>query len=394
METFAYRGFDGNGRRSKGLVEASSAKDAREKLSVDGVLVDRLSVVSGGCSFSEEERSVVYLELGSLLAAGLPLIKALEVMIASPEMKRVSGVLASARDRVTEGATLAEALRQSSSHVTLFEQAIVQTSERVGDSAGMLKRLSECMEEDIRLKDRVRSVLAYPAVVAIGGICVAALMLGLLLPKACAMLGNSDVALPLITRIMLAVGVFVRRWGVACSVILVGAVFLLVYRLRTDSKVRMGWERWLFGLPVIGRGYGMLAALRFSRTFAILIEGGVSLVDGLVLAGSSTGSKWIAFKAEAGAEAIRNGCRLSEAVREIPPLAASLPGWIEVGEAGGGLSDLLTSASERYQNQWNRFVERGLRLLEPILIVAIGGFVLLVALSVLLPVLSLSQHLN
>ena len=135
----------------------------------------------------------------------------------------------------------------------------------------------------------------------------------------------------------------------------------------------------------------MLASLRFCRTLSVLLKGGVALIDGLVLAGRATGSPWVARIAAEEAETVRHGGRLSDAVARIPPLAESLPGWIRIGEASGGLAKLLDSAGQRYQVRWDRFITRCLSFLEPILIIAIGGFVLLVTLSVLLPVLQLSQ---
>jgi len=134
--------------------------------------------------------------------------------------------------------------------------------------------------------------------------------------------------------------------------------------------------------------------LRFSRTLSMLLTGGIPLIDGLILAGRATGSPWLSRIVEREAETVRHGSSLSDAVRRIPRLSQSLPGWISVGEAGGGLERLLANAGERYENNWNRYVSRWLSLLEPVLILVIGGFVLLVTLSVLLPVLSLSRSLG
>ena len=112
------------------------------------------------------------------------------------------------------------------------------------------------------------------------------------------------------------------------------------------------------------------------------------------LAGRATGSAWVGRLAENGAEALRHGKSLAEAVRAIEPLSASLPGWIQAGEASGKLEDLLENAGDRYQQQWDRLISRGLSVLEPVLILAVGLFVLLIALSILMPVMSLNQAMN
>jgi type II secretory pathway component PulF len=166
---------------------------------------------------------------------------------------------------------------------------------------------------------------------------------------------------------------------------------MLGRRRRLDVDFRRRVDRWLFRLPLVGRGYRILVNMRFARTLSILLDGGVPLIDGMVLAGRATGSCWIGHLVELEAESVRHGGRLSDAVRRIPPLSEWLPGWILIGEASGGMSRLVESAGQRYQQWWERFTSRCLSVVEPALILLIGGFVLLVTVSVLLPVISLSQ---
>ncbi|MBM4143328.1 MAG: type II secretion system F family protein [Lentisphaerae bacterium] len=394
MQTFEYRGFDREGRASRGLIEALSVKDAREKLALRGILADRLSATGRRARLTVGARAVLYRELSALLAAGLPLVRSLEILIASPETERFSGVLAGVRDRVREGGSLAEALAEAGRFRSPFELAIVQVAERSGTLEAMIARLGEFLEEQEQLRERVQSALVYPAIVLAVGICVAVLMLGLLIPRAAELLADSRAGMPALTRGMMALGRTTLRWGWLALVLLGGGGAVARDRIRRRPELRRAWDRRLFGLPLVGRGYRILAALRFARALAILLRGGVSVVEGLALAGRSTGSPWIAHMAEAEAEAVRHGSSLSDAVRRIPPLAASLPGWIQVGEAGGGLSGLMESAGKRYQGQWDHFVSRSLSLLEPALILAIGAFVLLVTLSVLLPIISLTRNIG
>jgi type II secretory pathway component PulF len=145
---------------------------------------------------------------------------------------------------------------------------------------------------------------------------------------------------------------------------------------------------------MVGRGYRLVVNLRCARTLAILLKGGVGLVDALPLAGRSTGSVWIAALMEKEADAVRHGASLADAVRRVPPLAVSLPAWIQAGEASGALEKLLNTAGDAFQHQWNRFAARTLSWLEPALILLIGLFVLLVTLSVLLPIISMNRMLG
>jgi general secretion pathway protein F len=391
MKTYQYKGFARDGSSCKGLVEAFSLKAARERLAQDGILAERVALTGQMLQIPRSARALLYRELGELLRAGLPLERALEILIDSPELKDSHLLFAGIRDRVREGSSLADALSDSSSSVTEFERALVEAAERSAAVEIMLDRLADFLEQQERLKDRVQSALLYPAMVVTFGICVAIVMMGVLIPRVRDMLESGRTELPGLTRFMMGMGDTLMTWGVPAAVLIGVAVVLLRLRLKKDEVFRRDWDRMLFKVPLLGKGYTLLVNLRFARTMAILINGGISVIDSMILAGRATGSVWVAHLAESGAEAVRHGTALSAAVRKIPPLAATLPGRLQVGEASGSLGRLLESAGERYRLHWERFTERCLSLLEPILILLIGGFVLLVTLSILLPVMSLGQ---
>ena len=394
MKAYEYRGFGGSGRSCKGLVEAMSVKDAREKLARNGILADRISVTGRQLRFPSDQRSMVYRELSAMLGAGMPLVRSLDVLIQSPEMGESAVLLAGIRDSVRDGSSLADSFGRASESVTAFERAIIEAAEKSATVEPMMERLAVFLEEQGKLQDRIQSALIYPAIILTVGICVAILMLGLLVPRAQEILAGSNIPLPALTRYMIAFGSGLLKWGLPLIAAIVVGVVAIRRRLRQDAEFRRQWNRRLFDVPVFGRGYTLLVNLRFARTLEIMIHGGVSLIDGLIFAGRATGSPWVVSLAEAEAESVRHGSSLSDALRRIPPLAASLPGWVQIGEASGGLERLLSSAGQRYQDHWDRFIARSLSFMEPVLILLIGGFVLMVTLSVLLPVLSLSQAIG
>ena len=393
MKTYEYRGFDDTGRSCKGLIEALSIKNAREKLAGDGILTESVSLTGRQLRFPLDVRVMVYREISSLLNAGLPLVRALDLLIQSPDMNNPRTLLAGIRDRVKEGAPLATAFSEASRSVTAFECAIIEAAERSATVELMLERLADYLEEQEKLKERIQSALIYPSIVLTVGICVAVLMLGVLVPRARDILQDSDVPLPVLTQWMMGLG-SALMWGLCLVPFFLGFVFYVRHKLNDDVDFRVRWNRRLFSIPLWGRGYTILVNVRFARTLSILLHGGMSLIDALGLAARATGSAWIEQLSKGETEAIRHGSSLSDAVRRMPPLSHSLPGLIQVGEATGELERLLDNGGKRYQDQWERFSSRCLSFLEPLLILAIGGFVLLVTLSVLLPVLSLSKGLS
>ena len=402
MKTFEYRGFDASGRAAKGLVEALDVKDARERLAGRDILPERIHPVGESRvrphrlfrdDFGLPARAMAYREIGALVRSGLPLAQVLEVLISAPEMGDSRSKLADIRDRVREGSSFADALVRSSPKVGAFEKAVIEVGERSGTLDEVLSRLAGFLDEQQTISERIQTALIYPAIVFSVAVAVAVLMLGLLITRVTKLLEESSIPLPLLTRVALGAGHWILP--VLLAILAAGVLAAAVFRRR--MKTDPGWservDRKLFRLPWFSRGYTALMNLRFARTLSILIRGGVPLVEGFAMAGRATGNAWITRLAVDGAESVRQGKSLAESVRLIEPLSLSLPGWIQVGEASGKLGDLLDNAAGRFQQQWEKSVARSLTVLEPVLVLGVGVFVLLVALSILLPILTLNRTL-
>jgi general secretion pathway protein F len=402
VKTFSYRGYEASGRSTRGLVEALDLKDAREKLSGQGVFPER--VVPAGnettgswgrkpASFSLDARSMIYRELSALLGAGIPLSQALEILIDSPELGGSGAALAGVRDRVRDGDSLAEALTSASPRVTAFEEAVVAVGERAGELEESLNRLGSFLEQQRAMRENVGTALIYPVIVVVLALLIGVGVLGIMVPRIGAMLTENNVPLPLLTQIMMGVGTLVSKFLVPGLLVAGVGGYLFFRQLPRDAGLWLRWQKLCFSIPFAGRAYAALVNIRFARTLALLIRGGVPLVESLGLAGRATGSGWVERLVREESEAVRQGGRLADSVRRIPPLRTSLPGWIEAGEASGDLVGMLECAAERHQHQWDRLVARFLALLEPILVILVGGFVLLVALSILLPILSMNKQI-
>jgi type II secretory pathway component PulF len=257
----------------------------------------------------------------------------------------------------------------------------------------VLDRLADFLEERRRLHDRIQTAMIYPSLVLTVALLLAVVMLGVMIPRFARLFADSRIALPWITSWMLQSGQTLMLVLVLLPVLGFGVGLVLRRYAGRDPEWALRLNRILFRLPLVKRGYTALVNLRFTRTLALLLEGGVSLVDAVPMAGRATGSAWVNRLVARQADEVRHGRSLAEAIRGVPPLAGSLPGWIQAGEAGGDLPNMLEQAARRYEREWNRVIERSMELLEPLLIIVIGTLVLLLALSVLLPVLSLNQTL-
>lgn len=402
MKTFSYKGFDAAGHASQGLIEALDLKEAREKLQHRGVLAEQVlpaeetgaGRVQRRAVFNLDQRAMCYRELASLLQSGLPLVQALDILIQSPELGANLIRLAGVRDRLREGQGLARALGENSAEVTAFERSVIEVGERVGTLPQVLLRIAQFLEEQKKLRERILSALLYPVVVLTLALVVASALLGFLLPWVTRMMQDAGVPLSALTRGMLGL----RAWlgPLALLGVTLGTLGWLRFlrKLQASDEARQRFDQRLLRWPLVGRGYAALINMRFARTLAILLRGGVPLVEALSIAGRATGSAWTIQGTAQGAEQVKHGASLAAALRGIDPLNISLPAWVQAGEAGGDLPALLEHAAERYQQQWDRLMTRTMSLIEPTLILLVGVFVLLIALAILLPILSMNQTLT
>ena len=391
MKTYEYSGFTVDGGSTKGLVEADSLKDAREKLASSGVLTEKIAASERAVKLNTGARASIYRELSELLSAGLPVDKALDTMMSASDSSSRGIFLARVRDGIREGGSLSTAFAAGGTSVTRFEQAMIEAAERSSALELMLSRLADFLEERDELKEKVQTALIYPILILTLGICAGIVMLGFLIPRTIESLGPEAGKLPGLTVFMVAFGSFLFRWGWLVLGLLAGGLYYLCWRLKNDEAFAEAFDQFLFRVPVFGKGYEIVVCQRFSKTMSILLEGGVSVIDALVLSGRATGSRWISGLCAEQAEEVRHGEKLSEAIRKIPFLSASIAEWVAVGEAAGGLARMTARAGDRYTRIWESYMARALGILEPVILIFVGGFVLLITLSILLPVISFSQ---
>lgn len=395
MKTYQYKGYTSTGALQKGIIEADSIKEARRSLVEKGIFSEKLTEGKNVKNrLNTSIRATIYRELSSLLHAGIPIAKAFDMLIDSPDIGTVRITLAHVRDQIKEGSSLAAAFGKASKSFRPFELAVIEAAEETASLDLMFENLATFLEEREVLQDKIKMAMIYPSIIMFVGICVAVIMLVFLLPKTAEIIGETSQQLPKITTMMMNFGTFISNWGIPFLVLIFGGIFFFRQALRNNQQFMLKFERRKFRLPVIGRGMIILANLRFSATMAMLLQSGVSILTAFKLSGKVTGNQWLTLMADQQAHNVEHGGKLSEAVRSIAPLAESLPGWIQVGEATGEMSQMFASASARYNRKWDKYISRLLNLMEPVLIIIIGGFVLLVVLAVLLPILSLTKNLG
>lgn len=337
---------------------------------------------------SQDEIGVVTREISTLLNAGLPLDRSLEILVGLAESERVAEMLRAVRNEVRGGASLSKALEQQGGVFSRFYVNMIRAGEAGGALGDVLARLAEFMERSKDLKESVKSALIYPAILFFVAVFSVVILLAVVVPQFEPIFAQSGKALPLVTEVVLGAGALMRAWWWAMVLGAVALVYLVVKRLETpEAKLR--WDRWLLGLPVVGDLAAKVETARLARTLGTLLRNGVSLVNAIGIARETMGNTWLAAGlAEVGRE-LKTGRGFGKPMLETRRFPAFAVHMVMVGEETGRLDRMLLDVADVYDREVARAVKRALALLEPVMIVGLAGVVGAVILSILAAMLSI-----
>ncbi|MCZ6464007.1 MAG: type II secretion system inner membrane protein GspF [Proteobacteria bacterium] len=408
VPVYAYKGVSASGRTTRGSVSAETLRAARAKMRSDGVFLTEISesqisvVPDTGekTRFSFKlvgripamERARATRQLATLVGAGIPLVEALGAMVEQVEHPRLKSVLAQVRERVNEGASLAEALDQTGQFDQLYV-SMVSAGEESGALELVLERVADYLEDQVRLQNRITSVLIYPAVMLAFAMIVVAALVTVVLPQITELLQSLDQPLPFYTRWIIGASEFARSWWWAMALAL-GAAALVVRQLVQTERGRMVYDRLRLSLPVVGRISRLISIARFTRTLSTLLAGGVPIVRALDIGRQVANNAVLAEAIDSARTSIVEGAPLAQPLRtsgQFPPLVTHM---VAVGEQTGELEAMLGKVADTYDEQVETTVTRLTALLEPLLILLMVGIVLVIILATLMPLLQITSSIR
>lgn len=412
MPVFSYKGVTTSGRNTKGSITAESARAARARMRADGVFVTDIDEAAEGTaggdgakrgkSFSIDfsalnrippmERSIATRQLATLVGAGIPLVVALGAVVQQIEHSRLKAVMGQVRERVNEGASLADALSQSGQFDNLYV-SMIRAGEESGALDVVLGRLSDYQEDSIRLRNKVSGIIIYPLVMLLFAMGVVTALVTVVLPQITTLLQSLDAPLPFYTIWIIEGSAFVRSWWWAIAL---GTVLaFLVFRAAINTeRGRHAWDRFRLGIPVVGKVIRVLAIARFTRTLSTLLSSGVGIVRALDISQHVADNVVLAEVIRSARVSILEGASLAQPLRasgEFPPLVTTM---IEVGEQSGELDSMLAKVASTYDEQVETTISRLTALLEPMLILLMVGIVLVIILATLMPMLEITSSLS
>lgn len=403
MTTFHYIGFNSRGHRVTGLLEAQDAKNARARLAARSIACETLapaaidSLSRAGARvrlhFPPAARAMAYRELGALLASGVPLVPALDVLLQAPAPDPVRLALAAARDAIRDGKPLSAAIDDWPLALAPYEVPILQAGETTGGMPDALTQLAAFLEDAASLREKFLSALLYPVIVVILASLLGGLVMTFLLPRMQGLFAETGMAIPLFTRVLFGVGRIVGALLLLLLLAVAIAFPLLRSRIRRSPPFAARLDARLYALPLVGPARRELASLRFVRTLSLLLRRGIGLLEALPLSAQASGSAHLLAEARRETDALSQGKPLADVIYSIRALHPSLAAWVRAGQGGGDLPGLLDNAARRLQQSWDQRASRSLALLEIALTILVGLLVALVALAVLLPILQMNRAL-
>jgi general secretion pathway protein F len=406
LPIYAYKAVTGAGEVVEGTMDARADSVVIERLQSTGHLPIRVteSVADAGAQAAAKSSGGLFQskrvhhgevmeltrELATLLHAGLPLDRCLDIMAGMASRAPVAELLASIQAEVRSGAPLSVALEKHKNVFDRFYLNMIRAGEAGGALDAVLFRLTDFMERAKELRETVTSAMIYPIILACVSVLSVLLLLMFVVPQFTQMFDQAGKSLPVPTQVVIAAGNFVRNdwWAILIGVTAI--VWLMRAQLRNPVS-RLRWDRWFLGLPLFGEMILKLDVARLTRTLGTLIENGVTLLSGLSIAKETVGNAVLRESLDQVTASLREGKGLGKPLMQtglFPKLAVHM---VMVGEETGRLQELLIQVANVYDREAQTTIKRLLALMEPILILTLGLMIGGIIMSILLAILSVNN---
>ena len=402
MGAFEYTALDARGREKKGVLEGDAARQVRQQLREQGwVPLDVQEVIQREGSprrglrllrrgISATDLALITRQLATLVRAGLPLEECLRAVSQQTDKARQKSMLLAVRSRVMEGHTLAAGLGDFPYIFPELYRTTVEAGEQSGHLEGVLERLADYTESRQQMTQKIKLAVFYPAMLTIVAVLVVGGLMTYVVPQVVQVFENIGQGLPPLTRMLIAVSDFLREYGLLMIVAIVLLVIGFNYMLR-NPVLRRSFHRFRLRVPLVSKLERGLNSGRFARTFSILTASGVPVIEALRISAQVMSNVPMREAVGVAAARVREGAGIAAALEKsgyFPPMTVHL---IASGEASGKLEEMLERAAINQEREIETLIAALMGLFEPLLILFMGAFVLVIVLAILLPIFDLNQ---
>ncbi len=339
-----------------------------------------------------KELAVYSRQLSVLIDAELPLIQGLTILAEQTKNKYFKQVIKDVRGDVEAGSTLNQAKKKFPRVFDDLYCNLVASGEQSGSLDIMLRRLSEFLEKIVRLRSQIKQAMIYPSAIIIFAVIVVIFMLWKVIPVFANIFIELGATLPSLTAFIMALSNFVQKYILLIFAGIIAIVFAFRYARRTESG-RKVIDRWLLRMPLFGALLEKVGLSRVTRTLATLLSGGVPMLESLKITSSTAGNVIIEDQIMRARSLVAEGTSLTDAFKEVGHFPFMLIQMIGVGEATGTLDEMLAKLADFYDEEVEAAVANLLSVMEPVLLIFVGGMVGTIVVSMYLPIFSLIQQL-
>ena len=413
MAVFEVRGMDASGKNVVRVIDAENERAARVRLRREGVFATQIKAKAGRGSTEEtkseskglgrevdlakyferittDDIAALTRQLATLLGAGIPLVQTLAAVTEQTENEKLKVILSSIKERVNEGASLADSMKD---HPKVFSDLyvnMVRAGEQSGAIEHVLEQLADYTEKQSELRSEILGALFYPAILGMLAMCIIFFLMSFVVPKITTIFEDQEIVLPLITRLVIFTSDFTASfWWLIAMVI--GAAIYVFRRWHATEEGRKKTDDWMLTVPLFGRLTRLTSISRFSSTLATLLGAGIPLLRAMHIVSAILGNVILQKAIDVARENISEGQSIARPLRasgHFPPLLLSM---IETGERTGELEPMLRRVALSYEREVQRKVRTLTALIEPMMIVAMGGIALIITLSIMLPMMQMSK---
>jgi len=398
MAEFICKVADGSGKVFLHVEPAQSMSEARQKLSDRGLFVYNVRPRAGviGQLFGRKRQKsvdgndflVFNQQFNTLIKAGIPILRALDLLSERAAAEKLRPVLGEVRRQVREGTNLSEALEAQGVFPKVYTVSVL-AGEKSGNLSGVLEYYIAYQKVTTGFRKKLISTLIYPVILVCSAIGIVTYLVTYVIPKFAGLYNDLNINLPAATRLLLAITVTYRPYLIG-SVILAALLIAALFAWSQTSQGGLTFERIRMRLPLIGQTLTKFQFAQFCRTLSTLLAGGTPLVQAMETAAGAIRSRLVSGAISSGAQLVREGQSLHSSLSStglVPDLALEM---IEVGEASGSLSAMLASVAEFYEDDVNTHLANLVALIEPAILVFMAVLIAFILVALYLPMFSLS----
>jgi type IV pilus assembly protein PilC len=407
MAVFEFQAKGSDGRIVKGELDAANEFEARVRLRAQRMTPLRLAAKKGagggdilaslkglaGNSVSLKDLQVFTRQFAVLVGAGVPIVQSLEAMALGARSTGMTNVLRHVCSEVERGRRLGEALSTEPSVFDRLYINLVRAGEEGGVLEQVLNRLAEYIDTSVKIRGKVKSAMFYPAAIVVVAIIVIIFIMVFVVPKMAAMFKQSGQALPTLTQWVINASDFVQHYWyiIIASLVAIPIALKMYYETEEGRKVV---DAIVIDVPVLGDLVKKAAIARFSRTLSTLLTSGVRIIDAIEISASTTGNWMIEKALNQAKEEVARGRALAEPLTKIPYFPNMVTQMIMIGEQTGNMDQMLSKVADFYEDEVENATEAMTSLMEPLLMVVLGGIIAVIVVAMYLPIFNLANTIQ